>query len=140
MENRYYIGGQRGEVEGPYEAAAIRARLAAGEIHGNTHTCPEGEQSWRPLSSFADLMPASGAARTSLVGPILVTAFCCLVGGIVSIVYAASANSAAAAGNVTAALAARQKARTWMWIGFGVGLVVQGAYAALVVVRALTHP
>ncbi len=137
MAGRYYISRLAGTVEGPFEADALRAMLAAGEVNSDTPTCPEGEQAWRPLIACPELATAMAETarrvRVSLVGPILVTVFCCLIGGIVSIVYAAQANTAAAGGKVTAALAARQKARIWMWASFGVGLLVNSAYLAAVI-------
>ncbi len=36
--------------------------------------------------------------RAGYVGPVLVTIFCCVIGGVVSLVYTAKANSAAVAG------------------------------------------
>ena len=59
-----------------------------------------------------------------LVGAILATFFCCLPFGIVSIVYASSVNSKLAAGDVMGAQQAADKAQTWLWIAFGVGLAV----------------
>jgi hypothetical protein len=58
-----------------------------------------------------------------LVPAILVTLFCCLLGGIVSIVYAAQANSKAAAGDYEGAIQAANQAKTWLWVSFVIGLV-----------------
>lgn len=57
-----------------------------------------------------------------LVQAILVTIFCCLPAGIVSIVYAAQVNGKVAAGDIAGARAASQNAKTWAWISFGVSL------------------
>ena len=54
----------------------------------------------------------------------MATFFCCLPFGIVSIVYASSVNSKLAAGDVMGAQQAADKAQTWLWIAFGVGLAV----------------
>ena len=59
-----------------------------------------------------------------LVQAILVTIFCCLPAGIVSIVYAARVNGKIAAGDTAGAREASQNAKTWAWISFGVGLAV----------------
>jgi uncharacterized membrane protein YvbJ len=59
-----------------------------------------------------------------LVGAILVTVFCCQIFGIVSIVYAAQVNSKLRVGDVQGAIASSNRAKLWMWWGFGVGLVV----------------
>ena len=57
-----------------------------------------------------------------LVWAILVTIFCCLPFGIVSIVYAAQVNGKLAVGDVDGARSASQNAKTWAWVAFGVGL------------------
>lgn len=57
-----------------------------------------------------------------LVWAILVTIFCCLPFGIVSIVYAAQVNTKLSAGDVDGARLASQNAKTWAWVAFGVGI------------------
>ena len=57
-----------------------------------------------------------------LVQAILVTIFCCLPFGIVSIVFAAQVNGKLAAGDYAGALETSNKAKTWAWISFWVGL------------------
>ena len=57
-----------------------------------------------------------------LVQAILVTIFCCLPFGIVSIVFAAQVNGKLGAGDYAGALEASQKAKTWAWVSFWVGL------------------
>ncbi len=57
-----------------------------------------------------------------LVQAILVTIFCCLPLGIVSIVYAAQVNGKIAAGDFDGARRASESAKTWAWISFGSGL------------------
>ena len=71
-----------------------------------------------------------------LVWAILVTIFCCLPFGIVSIVYAARVNGFVAAGRIDSARQASQNAKTWAWVAFGVGIVLGipgwiGGYAIL---------
>ena len=65
-----------------------------------------------------------------LVWAILVTIFCCLPFGIVSIVYAAKVNGLAASGQTGAARDASDNAKMWAWISFGVGLVISGGLIA----------
>ena len=65
-----------------------------------------------------------------LVPAILVTIFCCLPFGIVSIVYAAQVNSKLDAGDVAGAMHASSNAKTWMWVAFGVGLFFAVVYGA----------
>ena len=57
-----------------------------------------------------------------LVWAILVTIFCCLPFGIVSIVYAAQVNGKLAAGDIDGARQASSNAKTWVWVSFGVGI------------------
>ena len=59
-----------------------------------------------------------------LVFSILVTIFCCVPFGIVSIVYAAQVNGKLAAGDYAGAVDASNKAKTWCWVSFGIGLAV----------------
>ena len=47
---------------------------------------------------------------------ILATIFCCLVGGIVSIVYASQANTLKASGNIPAAMRAANSAKIWLMV------------------------
>lgn len=63
-----------------------------------------------------------------LVQSILVTLFCCLPLGIVSIVYAAQVNGKVAAGDIVGAEAASKNAKMFCWISFwiGVGSTVLG--------------
>jgi len=66
-----------------------------------------------------------------LVWAILTTIFCCQITGIVSIVYAAQVNSKWAAGDFNGAMNSSKNAKTWAWIGFGIGLLVFIVYAIL---------
>ena len=57
-----------------------------------------------------------------LVQAILVTIFCCLPVGVVSIVYAAQVNGKLAAGDLAGAQQYSSNAKTWAWVSFGIGL------------------
>jgi hypothetical protein len=57
-----------------------------------------------------------------LVQAILVTIFCCLPFGIASIVFAAQVNGKLDAGDYAGAQATSNKAKTWAWVSFGLGL------------------
>ena len=57
-----------------------------------------------------------------LVQAILVTIFCCLPAGVVSIVYAAQVNGKLQSGDLAGAQEYSSNARTWAWVSFGVGL------------------
>ena len=68
---------------------------------------------------------------TYLVPAILVTVFCCLPFGVVSIVYAAQVNEKLNSGDVAGAMRASSNAKTWMWVAVGGGLFTYMGYAAL---------
>lgn len=57
-----------------------------------------------------------------LVQAILVTIFCCLPFGVVSIIFAAQVNSKLAIGDIAGAKASSQSAKLWAWVSFGFGL------------------
>lgn len=59
-----------------------------------------------------------------LVWAILATIFCCVPTGVVSIVYAAQVNERIAAGDFAGARESSQKAKTWAWVSFGLGIPV----------------
>lgn len=63
--------------------------------------------------------------NSHLVGSILVTLACCLPFGIVSIVYASRVSGLLAANRIAEAVESSNKAATWMWWGFGLGIVAQ---------------
>lgn len=67
--------------------------------------------------------PAGAPARPNnyLVQAILVTLFCCLPLGIVSIVFAAQVNTAYDRGDYAGALNSSKQAKMWTWISFGIG-------------------
>ena len=65
-----------------------------------------------------------------LVQAILVTIFCCLIPGIVAIIYAAQVNGKLAAGDIPGAQQASNNAKTWSWLAFGLGLAVVFIWSA----------
>lgn len=74
-----------------------------------------------------------------LVQAILVTLCCCLPFGIVSIVYAAQVNTKIQTGDIRGALDASDKAKTWCWVGFGIGLLSNIIILGLEVIGALSN-
>lgn len=75
-----------------------------------------------PAPAPAAQTSAPVTINTWLIPAILATVFCCLPFGIVSIVFASRANSAAGAGNYQLAQENAAKAKTWFWLAFGFGL------------------
>lgn len=70
-----------------------------------------------------------GSIPNYLVQAILVTIFCCLPFGIVSIIFAAQVNSKAMVGDIQGAIASSKQAKLWAWVAFGIGIVFGGGYA-----------
>ena len=77
--------------------------------------------------------PVGSPPNNFLVPAILVTLFCCLPAGIVSIVYAAQVNSKWTAGDVAGAQTAAKNAKTWTFVSLGVGLVFIVLYVMLMI-------
>lgn len=72
--------------------------------------------------------PPSAAGATAevqnyLIPAILATIFCCLPVGIASIIFATQVNSKIAAGDIAGAMESSKKAKMFMFITIGVGLV-----------------
>ncbi len=73
----------------------------------------------------------------NLVWAILATLFCCLPGGIVSIVYAAQVNGKLAAGDIAGAQDSSDKAKKWAIYSAIAGIVVGVLYTILVVMMGV---
>ncbi len=67
--------------------------------------------------------PAPSQVPNYLVQAILVTIFCCLPTGIVTIFYAAQVNKKLGQGDVSGALQASKNAKMWIWASVGGGLL-----------------
>jgi hypothetical protein len=70
--------------------------------------------------------PASGATQdvqNYLIPAILATVFCCLPLGVVSIIFATQVNTKVANGDIAGAMEASKKAKMFMFIAVGLGLV-----------------
>ena len=73
-----------------------------------------------------------------MVGAILTAIFCCQVGGIVAIVYAAQVNSKLASGDIEGARASSKTASTWIAVNIIIGLIGGLLYVIFAVVGALS--
>ena len=69
-----------------------------------------------------------------LVGAILTALFCCLIGGIIAIIYSTQANTKLAMGDVDGAKAAAKTAQTWIFINLGCGALVALFYLIMIIV------
>lgn len=79
-------------------------------------------QQWTPPASSP--APGGQAPPNYLIFAILVTLFCCLPGGVASIIYATQVNSKYQAGDIAGAQEASKKAKMWLMISAGVGVVI----------------
>ena len=66
-----------------------------------------------------------------MVGAILTALFCCQIGGIVAIVYAAQVNSKLARGDIEGARAASKTANTWITVNIITGVLIGVIYAII---------
>lgn len=133
---------------GVYPEADLRARLQSGEIQPSDLVWCEGMPAWKPAAEvFAPAVPpavpagvppapapAGAKPNNYLIPAILVTLFCCLPFGIVSIIFATQVDSKYAGGDYAGAASAAGKAKLWMWIGLGSGLVFGLGYIGLMAV------
>ena len=71
--------------------------------------------------------PSSGTAANVpnyLVPAIVSTVLCCVPVGVVSIIFAAQVNGKVAAGDIAGAINASKKAKMFMFVAIGLGLLV----------------
>ena len=76
-------------------------------------------QAYTPPSSTG----STAEVQNYLIPAILATIFCCLPLGVVSIIFATQVNSKLAAGDTAGAMESSRKAKMFMFITIGAGLV-----------------
>ena len=76
--------------------------------------------------------PAGATVPNHMVGAILTTLFCCLIGGIIAIIYASQVNTKLAQGDIEGAKAASRTAGGWIIANIVVGLIGSLLYALIV--------
>jgi hypothetical protein len=76
-----------------------------------------------PPPGYPPQPPAAQAPKNYLVWSILVTLFCCLIPGIVAIVFSAQVNGLWAQGRYADAQKASARARTWVIISAVLGAI-----------------
>lgn len=137
------------EQQGPLSTEDLRGRVTP-----QTYVWREGLPDWiraGDLPELSGLLVPEGAVppptqgqtvgtkpKDYLVESILVTLFCCMVFGILGIVYSVQANSAFSSGNIAAANEFSAKAKQWVTYGFWCGIAVVGVYAILALMGALS--
>lgn len=121
-----------GKTYGPFSVTDLQRMAAEGRVPAGSMVCAEGGSEWKPASTVLGgaagappTMPTAGGQFTqvSLVGPIIATLCCCLVGGIISIVYASKANSAGARGDLATATAAAKASKVWLIVSIVIGVI-----------------
>lgn len=147
MSEYYILNGS--EQQGPLQIEQLRGRVTP-----QTLVWREGLPDWiraGDLPELSGLLVHEGAVppptqgqtvgtkpKDYLVESILVTLFCCMVFGILGIVYSVQANSAFSSGNITAANEFSAKAKQWVTYGFWCGIAVVTIYALLALMGALS--
>ena len=135
--SEYWVA-RDGERYGPYTHDKLVEYYKSGEILPTDQVCRPGTQEWVVASSMSELSdnapPAAPATakpsaptgvipNIGLAGPILVTLFCCLPFGVISIVYATQVPTKVAANDMAGAELAATTARNWMTWGLIAGVV-----------------
>jgi hypothetical protein len=146
---RYWLTHGDGQTLGPYDLETLRGYASSGQLRPQSMVCAEGGNQWVPAASvvgnmqvpptFPSPMAAGGYTPIGLVGPILVTVFCCLVGGIVSIVYASQAQTRFAQGDLAGSMQASKTAKTWMIVSMIIGIVVSVLWFGLAILGAMAE-
>ena len=142
MSEYYILNGS--EQQGPYTIDQLRGRVTP-----QTYVWREGLADWVQAINLPEisavLLPEGSVSPSGVVKPkdylvesILVTLFCCMVFGILGIVYSVQANSAFSSGNITAANDFSAKAKQWVTYGFWCGIAIVGIYAILALMGALS--
>ena len=83
-------------------------------------------QDWTPP-------PAAGAAVPNYLVPAIISIFCCTPLGIVATIFAAQVNGKVASGDTAGAADASKKAKLFAYIAIGLGVLLWGCYALMMV-------
>ena len=79
-------------------------------------------QEWNSPSAA----PATSNVQNYLIPAILSTVLCCLPLGVVSIIFATQVNSKVASGDIAGAQEASKKAKMFMFLSIGLGVLFYG--------------
>ncbi|MEY3142073.1 MAG: hypothetical protein RLY21_566 [Planctomycetota bacterium] len=155
---KYWLSNGDGQSYGPYTIEELRGFAAEGRVTNMTQLCQEGTQDWvsattmlgvglggtPPIapSGVPPIGVSSGASAywqpVSIVGPILAILFCCLPAGIVSLVYATTANTKAAGGDMAGAEAAKKSSALWLRLAVIPTIVILIVYIVIGIVAGVT--
>lgn len=141
---RYWLSLGDGKPWGPFEVAQLEQMAAEGRLNAHSQLCAVGGTSWVPASAVlriagiatpqgpsAGVGPVAQWTPVSLTGPILATLCCCVIGGVVSLVYASNANSKGASGDIEGAQRDASSSRSWMIASIVVGLTTNLLFVLL---------
>ena len=150
--NSYYYLDAANQQQGPLDGNLLPSK----GVTAQTHVWANGMAEWTPAGQVAELQPlfaaqpaaapaqpayqqpaqpAAGAPAKPdnyLVWAILTTICCCLITGIVSIVYSTKVDGLYAAGQYAEAQAAAKSAKTWAIVGAILGGIVYLIYVIYV--------
>ena len=104
------------------------------EINDKAVVCPKCGV---PVAGKKIAIASNVAVPNHMVGAILTTLFCCLIGGIIAIVYASQVNTKLAQGDVAGAQAASRAANRWIIANVILGIVGGLLYVILGVIGAV---
>lgn len=79
------------------------------------------------------------AVPNHMVLAILTTVFCCLIGGIIAIIYSAQVNTKLAQGDIAGAQSASKTAMGWIIANIVIGLLGSLGYVILMVLATLAE-
>lgn len=91
------------------------------EIDDKAVVCPKCGV---PVAGKKLAATSNAAVPNHMVGAILTAIFCCQIGGIIAIVYAAKVNTKLAQGDIEGALAASKTAYTWIVVNLVTGCII----------------
>jgi hypothetical protein len=107
--------------ESDLKCAGCGYNLTGATIGGR---CPECGTTVEESLTARGAVRASNLPSASYVGPVLATIFCCLIGGVVAIVYTSKANTAAGLGNDLEYRAAMRRRGWWLAVSVVAGFLL----------------
>ena len=94
-----------------------------------------GQQPYQPYQPYQGY--ATGPPPSNNLVWAIISLFCCTIGGIVAIVYAAQVDGKWARGDYAGAQQSAKNARTWAIVSIGVGLAISVIYILIFVATGL---
>jgi len=158
-QNWFYAKGQ--QQIGPVPEDALRAMIASGQVLPSDLVWAEGMPNWieaeriphlfaiesgslaasntprsAPEIAYRRTDPATRPPKNYIIPAILVTCFCCMPFGIVSLVYASQVEGKWYTGDSQGAFKSSRLARIWAWWAFGCSAGIFVLWLVLAIVGA----